>query len=144
MSITRQYAPDGLSRTVENLELMRLPAEQYTRTPFYGVRKMGLEAIYAEPRLSVSAPGHRIYPYPLQGLPIVRPDQVWGADITCMRMRLGFAYLAAIMGWYSRYVLCRGLSVTLDLSFRVAALVWALRSARPEIFNSDPGSQFTG
>jgi putative transposase len=146
--------------------LMRLLDEQYTRTPFYGVRRMreslvqegyqvnpkrvrrllrqmGLEAIYAKPRLSVPAPGHRIYPYRLRGLPIVRPNQVWGADITYIRMRRGFAYLVAIMDWFSRYVLSWELSVTLDMSFCVAALEWALKTARPEIFNSDQGSQFT-
>ena len=176
MSITRQCALAALSRsglyyaprqeTAENLELLRLLDEQYTRTPFYGVRKMrqelvrrgyqvnpkrvrrllrqmGLEAIYAKPRLSVSAPGHRIYPYLLRGLAIVRPDQVWGADITYIRMRRGFAYLVAIMDWYSRYVLSWELSVTLDVGFCVAALSWALRSAQPKIFNSDQGSQFT-
>jgi putative transposase len=146
--------------------LMRLLDEQYTRTPFYGVRRMreslvqegyqvnpkrvrrllrqmGLEAIYAKPRLSVPAPGRRIYPYRLRGLPIVRPNQVWGADITYIRMRRGFAYLVAIMDWFSRYVLSWELSVTLDMSFCVAALEWALKTARPEIFNSDQGSQFT-
>jgi len=104
---------------------------------------MGLEAIYAKPRLSVPAPGHRIYPYRLRGLPIVRPNQVWGTDITYIRMRRGFAYLVAIMDWFSRYVLSWELSVTLDVSFCVAALQWALKTAQPEIFNSDQGSQFT-
>lgn len=145
---------------------MRLLDEQYTRTPFYGVRRMcwwliqkghlvnpkrvrrllrqmGLEAIYAKPRLSMPAPGHRIYPYLLRGLPIVRPNQVWGTDITYIRLRRGFAYLTAIMDWFSRYVLSWELSVTLDVSFCVTALEWALKSDRPEIFNSDQGSQFT-
>jgi putative transposase len=152
--------------TEENLELMRLLDEQYTRTPFYGVRrmrehlvkkgyqvnpkrvrrllrKMGLEAIYARPRLSTPAPGHRIYPYLLRGLPIIRPNQVWGTDITYVRMRSGFAYLVAIMDWFSRYVLSWELSVTMDVSFCVTALEWALRKAKPEIFNSDQGAQFT-
>jgi len=104
---------------------------------------MGLEAIYAKPRLSAPAPGHRIYPYRLRGLPILRPDQVWGTDITYIRMRRGFAYLVAIMDWFSRYVLSWELSVTLDVSFCVTALEWALKTAQPEIFNSDQGSQFT-
>jgi putative transposase len=145
---------------------MRLLDEQYTRTPFYGVRKMtellrkegyevnpkrvrrllrqlGLEAIYPKQRLSTPAPGHRIYPYLLRGLEIVRPNQVWGTDITYIRMRRGFAYLVAIMDWYSRYVLSWEVSVTLDTSFCTAALEWALQMACPEIFNSDQGSQFT-
>ena len=145
---------------------MRLLDKQYTRTPFYGVmrmtewlrrvgydvnpkrvrrllRQMGLEAIYAKPHLSDPAPGHRIYPYRLRGLEIVRPNQVWGTDITYIRMRQGFAYLVAIMDWFSRYVLSWELSVTLEVSFCVAALQWALKRAQPEIFNSDQGSQFT-
>jgi putative transposase len=145
---------------------MRLLDEQYMRTPFYGVRRMrqclidagyevnpkrvrrllrqmGLEAIYAKPRLSTPGPGHRIYPYRLRGLTIVRPNQVWGTDITYIRMRRGFAYLVAVMDWFSRYVLSWELSVTLDASFCVTALEWALKSAEPEIFNSDQGSQFT-
>jgi putative transposase len=104
---------------------------------------MGLEAIYARPRLSMPAPGHRIYPYLLRGLPIIRPNQVWGTDITYVRMRRGFAYLVAIMDWFSRYVLSWELSVTMDVGFCVTALEWALKYAKPEIFNSDQGAQFT-
>ena len=107
------------------------------------LRKMGLEAIYAKPRLSAPAPGHRIYPYLLRGLPIIRPNQVWGTDITYVRLRSGFAYLVAIMDWFSRYVLSWELSVTMDVSFCVTALEWALKEAKPEIFNSDQGAQFT-
>lgn len=107
------------------------------------LRKMGLEAIYARPRLSAPAPGHRIYPYLLRGLPVIRPNQVWGTDITYVRMRSGFAYLVAIMDWFSRYVLSWELSVTMDVSFCVTALEWALKEAKPEIFNSDQGAQFT-
>lgn len=107
------------------------------------LRKMGLEAIYARPRLSMPAPGHRIYPYLLRGLPIIRPNQVWGTDITYVRMRRGFAYLVAIMDWFSRYVLSWELSVTMDVGFCVTALEWALKYAKPEIFNSDQGAQFT-
>jgi putative transposase len=140
--------------------------EQYTRTPFYGIRKMrqclisqgyainlkrvkrllrqmGLAAIYAKPRTSVPAPGHRIYPYLLRGLPIVRPNQVWGSDITYIRLRHGFVYLVAIMDWFSRYVLSWEVSITLDMSFCLAALAWALKTAQPEIVNTDQGSQFT-
>ena len=145
---------------------MRCLDEQYTRTPFYGIRRMhqwligrgyevnakrvkrllrqlGLEAIYAKPRTSAPAPGHQIYPYLLRGLPIVRPNQVWGTDITYIRLRRGFVYLVAIMDWFSRYVLSWEVSVTLDVSFCLAALEWALKTAQPEIFNSDQGSQFT-
>jgi putative transposase len=145
---------------------MRRLDEQYTRTPFYGIRRMhqwligqgyevnakrvkrllrqmGLEAIYAKPRTSTPAPGHLIYPYLLRGLPIVRPNQVWGTDITYIRLRRGFVYLVAIMDWFSRYVLSWEVSVTLDVGFCLAALEWALKTAQPEIFNSDQGSQFT-
>lgn len=150
----------------ENLELMRLLDEQYTRTPFYGVRRMtdglkkqgygvnvkrvrrlmrllGLEAIYPKPRLSLPAPGHRIYPYRLRRLKIDRPNQVWASDITYIRLRQGFIYLVVIMDWFSRYVLAWEVSVSLETGFCVAALDWALREGRPEIFNTDQGSQFT-
>jgi putative transposase len=152
--------------TTENLRLMRLIDEQYTRTPFYGVRKMnwwlgeqgnavnpkrirrlmrqmGLEAIYQKPRLSKPAPGHRIYPYLLRGLKIDRPNQVWTSDITYIRLRQGFIYLVAVMDWFSRYVLAWEVSVSLETSFCVAALDWALQHAQPDIFNTDQGSQFT-
>ena len=176
LSITEQCRLAGVSRSglyytpvgesAENLELMRLLDEQYTRTPFYGVRRMthwlenqghrvnakrvrrlmrqmGLEAIYPKPRLSTPAPGHRIYPYQLRGLRIDRPDMVWATDITYIRLRQGFIYLVAIMDWYSRYVLAWEVSVSMDSAFCVSALDWALRHAQPEIFNSDQGSQFT-
>jgi putative transposase len=145
---------------------MRFIDEQYTRTPFYGVRKMtwwlgeqgyavnakrvrrmmrqmGLEAIYRKPRLSVPEPGHRIYPYRLRGLKIDRPNQVWSSDITYIRLRQGFIYLAAVMDWFSRYVLAWEVSVSLETSFCLAALDWALPSGPPDIFNTDQGSQFT-
>ena len=145
---------------------MRFIDEQYTRTPFYGIRKMtwwlgeqgytvnpkrvrrlmrqmGLEAIYRKPRLSVPGLGHRIYPYRLRGLKIDRPNQVWSSDITCIRLRQGFIYLAAVMDWFSRYVLAWEVSVSLETSFCLAALDWALPSGPPDIFNTDQGSQFT-
>jgi len=145
---------------------MRLLDEQYTRTPFYGIRRMtewlkrrkekvnkkrigrllrlmGLEAIYPKPHLSEKAPGHRIYPYLLRRVPIVRVDQVWSTDITYIRLAQGFVYLVAIVDWFSRYVLSWSISVTLDVSFCLAALEEALMRGRPEIFNSDQGSQFT-
>lgn len=145
---------------------MRLLDEQYTRTPFYGVRKMtrwlreqdrrinpkrvrrlmrlmGLEAIYPKPRLSKPAPGHRIYPYLLRGLQICRPNQVWAADITYIRLAAGFIYLVVVMDWFSRYVLSWEVSVSLETSFCLSALTWALARCQPEIFNTDQGSQFT-
>lgn len=145
---------------------MRLIDEQYTRTPFYGIRKMGwwlgeqghavnakrvrrlmrqmgLEAIYAKPRLSVPGNGHKIYPYRLRSLKIERPDHVWASDITYIRLRQGFVYLVAIMDWFSRYVLAWEVSVSLESAFCVAALDWALTRTRPEIFNTDQGAQFT-
>ena len=145
---------------------MRLLDEQYTRTPFYGARRMtywlgqqgygvnvkrvrrllrqmGLEAIYPKPRLSQPGPGHRIYPYRLRGLRIDRPNQVWGSDITYIRLRQGFIYLVAILDWFSRYVLAWEVSVTLDSAFCLAALEWALKKGSPEIFNTDQGAQFT-
>ena len=145
---------------------MRLLDEQYTRTPFYGSRrmvialrdhgwkvnrkrvqrlmqKMGIEAIYPRPRLSDAAPGHRIYPYRLRGLVIMRPNQVWSTDITYIRLRSGFVYLVAILDWFSRYVVDWEVSNTLDTSFCVSTLDRALTKAKPEIFNSDQGAQFT-
>lgn len=146
---------------------MRLLDEQYTETPFYGRRRMkvwlqeakglpvseervaklmrimGIEAIYPRPRLSIPADGTRRYPYLLKGLEIVRPNQVWGTDITYVRLLHGFAYLVAIMDWFSRYVISWSLSVTLDAAFCLEALDRALHHAQPEIFNSDQGSQFT-
>jgi putative transposase len=149
-----------------NLELMRLLDEQYTRTPFYGVRRMtawlqaqgqqvnekrvrrllrqmGLLAIYQQPHLSQPARGAQVYPYLLRGVAIERINQVWSTDITYIRLLSGFIYLVAIMDWYSRYVLAWEVSNTLESSFCVAALDRALCVARPEVFNSDQGSQFT-
>lgn len=149
-----------------NLKLMRLLDEQYTSRPFYGSRRMraclqrqgypvsrervrrlmrllGLEAIYPKRRLSLVNKEHRKYPYLLNGLKIGRPDQVWATDITYIRLRRGFAYLVAVIDWFSRYVLSWELSLTLEVDFCLAALNKALKHARPEIFNSDQGSQFT-
>jgi putative transposase len=107
------------------------------------LRLMGLEAVYPRPRLSQPGVGHKIYPYLLRGLEIVRPNQVWGTDITYIRLTQGFIYLVAIMDWFSRYVLSWAVSVTMDAAFCLEALEQALRKGRPEIFNSDQGSQFT-
>ncbi len=150
----------------EDLELMALMDRQYLKTPFYGSRKMkawllqqgylvsrkrvrrlmrlmGLEAIYRRPNTSKPAPGHRIFPYLLKGVEVNRVDQVWAADITYIPMAKGFLYLVAIMDWHSRHVLAWKLSNTMDTSFCVAALEEALGKGRPEIFNTDQGSQFT-
>jgi putative transposase len=107
------------------------------------MRMLGIEAIYAKPNLSKPAPGHRIYPYLLRGMKIDRVNQVWSTDITYVRLKGGFVYLTAILDWFSRYVLSWEVSMTLDHSFCVSALDSALRIARPEIFNSDQGAQFT-
>ena len=149
-----------------NLLLMRLIDEQYTRTPFYGVPRitkwlreqgyqvnhkrvarimklMGLEAIYPKPRLSHGSKEHKIYPYLLRGIYIDRPDYLWCADITYVRMIRGFLYLVAIMDWFSRYVLAWELSITLEQEFCLSALERALMISTPEIFNTDQGTQFT-
>jgi putative transposase len=154
------------TETSENLRLMRLLDKQYTACPFYGSRRlrawlvqqgegvnrkrvqrllriMGLEAIYPKPRLSVAERGHRIYPYLLRGVSIERPDQVWSTDITYVPLASGFMYLAAIMDWYSRYVLAWRLSNTLDGSFCLEMLDEALDRGSPEVFNTDQGVQFT-
>jgi len=148
-------------------EMMDLLDEQYTATPFYGVikmteflrerqflvgrdhvrtllRRMGLVAVFAKPNLSKPHPEHRVYPYLLKDVEIVRPNQVWSADITYIRMAQGFGYLVAVIDWHSRAVLSWRLSNTLDSSFCVEALEEALGNyGCPEIFNSDQGCQFT-
>ncbi|MBE3098930.1 MAG: IS3 family transposase [Planctomycetes bacterium] len=177
LSVSRQCGLLGLARSTlyyahveddpEDLALMRLLDEQYTRTPFYGVprmtavlraagqtvgpkrvrrllRTMGLEAVYPKPRLSQSAPGHRIYPYLLRGMSIGRPNQVWSTDITYIRLVHGFVYLVAVLDWFSRYVPAWPVSNTLEGGFCVETLRQALaRYGHPEIFNSDQGAQFT-
>lgn len=107
------------------------------------MRSMNLLAIYPKPRLSQKHAEHRIYPYLLRGVEIIRANQVWAADITYIQLARGFCYLVAIMDWFSRYVLAWRLSNTLDASFCVACLEEALRYGRPEIFNNDQGAQFT-
>ena len=152
---------------VEELELMALIDRQYLRTPFYGSRRMmawlqsqghvvnrkrvqrlmrlmGIEAIYQRQRTSRPAPDHRIYPYLLRGIVIERVNQVWAADICYIPMAHGFLYLVAVMDWVSRYVLAWRLSNLLDSSFCIEALEDALSQGRPEIFNTDQGSQFSG
>jgi putative transposase len=160
------YYYQAAGESAENLKLLRWLDEQYTRTPFYGVRRMtavlrqqgyrvnpkrvrrllrtlGLETLYPRPRSSVPAPGHRVYPYLLRGLPMVRPHQVWSTDITYIRLRGGFVYLVAVLDWFSRYVLSWELSNSLEVGFCLGALETALARGCPEIFNSDQGAQFT-
>src|ERR1700685_3974108 len=104
---------------------------------------MGIEAVYPKPKLSLPGEGHKIYPYLLRGVGVDRVNQVWSTDITYIRMAQGFVYLVAVMDWFSRYVLSWRLSLTLELDFCIEALRGALRRGRPEVFNSDQGSQFT-
>ena len=107
------------------------------------MRFMGLEAIYPKPKLSLSHPEHKKYPYLLRGMVIHHPNQVWAADITYVPVPGGFGYLFAIMDWYSRYVLAWQLSNLLDADFCLEALKRALCKTKPEIFNTDQGVQFT-
>ena len=147
---------------------MKLIDEQYIETPFYGIdkmtewlrrqgyqvnhkrvrrlmRRMGLEAVYPRPKRGLSIPDkeHKIYPYLLKDVQTTWPDQVWSADITYIRMYRGWLCLVAVMDWFSRYVLSWELSVTLESEFCVSTLKRALSLGRPEIFNTDQGSQFT-
>lgn len=159
------YEPKSISS--RDMELMRLIDEIHLRYPFYGsrrildelkdngheigrghvvtlMRKMGIEALYRKPRLSKPHPEHKIYPYLLRGMVITRANQAWAADITYIPMVKGFCYLVAIMDWASRRVLSWRLSNTLDTSFCTEALEEAIiRFGKPDIFNTDQGSQFT-
>ena len=176
VSVRRQCALLGLApasfyyhatpESATNLRYQRLLDEEYTRHPFYGVRKMtawlrlqhhavgpkrvrrllralGLMAVYPKPHLSLNPLPHKRFPYLLKGVAVVRPNQVWSTDITYIRLRGGFVYLAAILDWYSRYVLAWELSISLEADFCVAILERALAGQRPEIFNTDQGVQFT-
>jgi putative transposase len=108
------------------------------------MKRMGIEAVYRKPNTSKPAPGHQIYPYLLRKLPITRPNQVWAMDITYIPMARGFVHLTAVVDWFSRRVLASRLSITLEAAFCIEALEEALaRYGRPEIFNTDQGSQFT-
>jgi putative transposase len=175
-SIVRQCELPGLARSSsyyeqapiseEDLVLMRLLDEQYTRTPFYGKRQMviflaeqgyvvdrkrvrqlmqlmGVETIYPKPRLSQKGVPDVHYPYLLRGMNITRINQVWSSDITYIRLAWGFIYLTAIIEWWSRFVLAWELSTTLETGFCLAALDRALGQAQPEIFHPDQGVQFT-
>ena len=158
------YEPAQISE--ENLHYMNVIDEQYTKTPYYGspkmtvflrqqgysvnikrvkrlMRLMGVSAVYPKPNTSIKAEGHHIYPYLLNDLSINRPNQVWCTDITYVRVVGGFMYLVAVMDWNSRYVISWELSNTLETAFCTDALHAALAYAKPEIFNTDQGSQFT-
>jgi putative transposase len=151
----------------QNQQLMRWIDREYTAHPFFGVRRMTamlgrlgqtvnekrvrrlmrvmrLEVIYPKPKTSLKNKGDLEYPYLLKGLLIDRPDQVWATDITYIPLQRGWVYVAAVMDWFSRYVLSWEMSNTLDSSFCVEALKKAMSLGTPEIFNSDQGSQFTG
>ena len=109
------------------------------------MQRMGIEALYRRPRTTKPEPGHKIYPYLLRGIEITRANQVWAMDITYIPMARGFVYLAVVLDWFSRRVLSWRISITMDAAFCVETLQDALdRNGRPEIFNTDQGSQFTG
>src|SRR5215469_10941081 len=109
------------------------------------MQRMGIEALYRRPRTTKPEPGHKIYPYLLRGLEITRPNQVWAMDITYIPMARGFVYLTVVLDWFSRRVLSWRVSITMEAAFCVEALEDALaRHGKPEIFNTDQGSQFTG
>lgn len=158
------YEPAQVSE--ETLRIMHRIDEIFTVSPFYGSRKileglrregvsigrervqslmreMGLIAIYPKPNLSRRHLEHQVYPYLLGNISIERPNQVWSADITYIRLRSGFLYLVAIMDWFSRYVLSWRLSNSMEVSFCLEALEEALEQGRPAIFNTDQGTQFT-
>lgn len=159
---------DWVGESEENMEIMNLIDEEYTRHPFYGSRKMrdylrrlghkvnrkriqrlmqkmGIKSLAPSPNTSMPNVAHKVYPYLLNGLEIKQANQVWCTDITYIRLAGGFVYLVAVMDWYSRKVLSWEVSASMDESFCVSALERALRLyPKPEIFNSDQGSQFTG
>ena len=160
------YYYQALPESAENLVYLRLLDEEYTRHPFYGVRKMtawlclqqhavgpkrvrrllrlmGLMAVYPKPRLSLNPSAHKRFPYLLKGLVLERPNQVWSTDITYIRLQSGFVYLTAVIDWFSRYVLAWELSITLEVDFCVSVLAHAMASQRPEILNTDQGVQYT-
>jgi putative transposase len=160
------YLPRPVSAT--DLEIMRLLDRLHLEFPFAGSRmlrgllategckvgrrhvktlmkRMGIEALYRRPRTTKPAPGHKIYPYLLRGMEIVRPNQVWAMDITYIPMARGFVYLAVVLDWFSRRVLSWRVSITMEAAFCVETLEDALaRHGKPDIFNTDQGSQFTG
>lgn len=175
LSISRQAQLLGVARSsiyyqpridTYQLKLMKFIDEQYTKTPYFGSRRMrailkdrgypvgrqriqrlmrlmGLEAIYPKPNLSKPHPEHKVYPYLLRNLEITGSNQVWGIDITYIPMSKGWVYLVAILDWFSRYVVSWEISTSMEVDFCLTAIDRALRRAIPEIVNSDQGSQFT-
>jgi len=168
LSLSRSgfYATRNRKPSKENLELMQLLDQKYTKHPSLGSRRlrallrrdgrrvnrkrvqrlmrlMGIAGVAPKPNLSRPAPGHKVFPYLLRNVPIERVDQVWSSDITYIPLPDGFMYLVAVIDWRSRYVLSWELSNSLDRSFCVEALRNALRRGTPEIFNTDQGSQYT-
>lgn len=155
------YYREPASESKENLQLMRKIDAAYTQHPELGsrmfakmfnvnrkhvqrlMRIMGLEAIYQQPQLSKKCPEHRVFPYLLRDVAITRCNQVWSTDITYVPMRNGFMYLTAVIDWHSRFVLAWELSNTMDVTFCLTALNRSLTNSKPEIFNTDQGSQFT-
>jgi putative transposase len=162
---TIYYEPRPISD--EDLLLMRRLDELHLNYPFAGIRmlrgllwrqglevgrrhiktlmmRMGIEAIYRKPNTSKPAPGHKIYPYLLRDMAVTRPNQVLAMDLTYIHMARGFIYLAAVVDWFSRRVLAWRLSITMEASFCIEAVEEALsKNEKPEIFNTDQGSQFT-
>ena len=163
---TVYYLPRPVS--ADDLALMREIDALHTEFPFAGarmlrgllaakgskvgrrhvktlMRRMGIEALYRKPRTTKPEPGHKIFPYLLRKLPVTRPNQVWAMDITYIPMAKGFVYLTVVLDWFSRRVLAWRMSITMEAAFCVEALEEALaRYGKPEIFNTDQGSQFTG
>lgn len=160
------YYYEPAPESPENLHWMRRIDEQYLVTPFYGSRRMtdhfvragysinrkrvqrlmrimGLEGLFPGRKTTIPARDHKVYPYLLRGLTIDRPDQVWCSDITYVPLQRGYLYLVAVMDWFSRHVLAWRLSNTLESTFCLEALEESLARGRPEIFNTDQGSQFT-
>lgn len=160
------YEPRPKALSEGQLGLLRLVDEIYTKYPFFGSRQMsdfismnhypckrhqtrwayeqlGLQSVAPGPHTSKPYPEHKIYPYLLKGLEIVRPCQVFSTDITYIRMQKGFIYLTAIIDWYSRYVLDWQLSITMEADFCIETLQRVLLNTRCDIFNTDQGSQFT-
>lgn len=159
--------PEIQEESNENLHFMRLIDEEYMNHPFYGsrkmrdvllrqgyiinrkrvqrlMRKMGIQSIAPKPGTSKPHPEHKIYPYLLRHLSVIRPNQVWSTDITYIPLVGGFVYLVAVMDWFSRYVLSWEISVNMESEFCISALESAIRRyGRPEIFNTDQGAQFT-
>jgi putative transposase len=154
------------TESAADLRLMRRIDEQYLKTPFYGSRRMavtlsgpgepvnrkrvqrlmrvmGIEALHPKPLTTIAAAGAKAYPYLLRDRVLTRVDEVWSSDITYVPLRHGFMYLTAVIDWFSRYVLSWRLSNTLDGGFCLEALDEALSRGRPEVFNTDQGSQFT-